>query len=701
MRKKTWIRMRIVIVIVCMMCFSDWTFADEWEGLQNFWIALNYIVSILSWIWVLFAKIAWTFLTNKWVYGEILWWDALLWRFWNVMKNIANFGLWFYFVYELFKWVIKGVKNLKEKILWLLIAWIWIQASWFFTAVVVDVSTITLSAVGAFPAQVISGSPYVQQAVEQNLSDYLGDSNRNNGALKIENGKEISVFPKDGKMKGFVTSNWVKLEEPKEFERLLDSLTPNADDVSWPLYYLWFSILKATNSVPSLTLEGQSLKQMIFNVIINGLTTVIFGIEMLVLCVLALMRLLYLWMFIILSPIAVLLKCIEKSWQSLWDSDSFFSKLMKQIDLKSFFINVFKPTIIALWFWMAILFTSLMTGVIRDSLWKPINVGDTTFEDKKNWSPVSGNEWDQTYNTAMDNNLVSFTLLNVWKPLLDIILSIITVLMVYFILKIAVQMWKWDDFVSKGIWSVQDSIWNAFWSIPLVPVAWYDEDGVEKTRWIWAKSVFNTRTWESELLNRGIAKYQNKIIDKSRDQEEIIDGLFSGDGATGRLSADEQGHIGMLMRKVGDSTGSGWFASLVAAREYIKEISENGGKGMTLSGSSEDSRWWIKQFGDWLEGMKDKTRTIDASNIGLTSGDKQAWKNAIDWWNNESNKNNLSMESLFGSNSGFARAYLNFFLGNEKGEATRVLNEDISQKRDDSEQSGEGDNQSDQGQQGE
>jgi hypothetical protein len=34
--------------------------------------SLNYIVSVLGRLWVFFAKLAGTFLTNNWVYGEIL-----------------------------------------------------------------------------------------------------------------------------------------------------------------------------------------------------------------------------------------------------------------------------------------------------------------------------------------------------------------------------------------------------------------------------------------------------------------------------------------------------------------------------------------------------------------------------------------------------------------------------------------------------
>ena len=238
MARKTWIRTWMVMVIVWLMWFSDWSFAAEGDGLKILWLSLNYIVSVLAWIWIFFAKLAGTFLTNTWVYGEILWLDALLWKFWNVMKNIANFWLWFYFVYVIFWWLIKQwkeeiTKKLKDIILWLLVAWVGIQTSWFFVATVIDVSTITLAAAWSFPSQVLSVSPYVESAMKKSLSDYL-DANEK----EVVQGKEISLFPRDQNASSLLNTKTVKLVYAETFTGLVDSLMPNADDVSWPLYFI-------------------------------------------------------------------------------------------------------------------------------------------------------------------------------------------------------------------------------------------------------------------------------------------------------------------------------------------------------------------------------------------------------------------------------------------------------------------------------
>jgi hypothetical protein len=93
-------------------------------------------------------------------------------------------------------------------------------------ATVLDVSTITLAAAGSFPAQVLSQSPYTEEAMRTSLSDYL-DSNGNVGQ-----GKQISLFPKDQDANSLLNTKEIKLVNIESFTGLVDTLMPNADDVS-------------------------------------------------------------------------------------------------------------------------------------------------------------------------------------------------------------------------------------------------------------------------------------------------------------------------------------------------------------------------------------------------------------------------------------------------------------------------------------
>jgi len=94
---------------------------------------------------------------NSFVYGEVFQFDVVLWKLWNIVRNLANYGLWFIFLFYIFKYVIKKDEKEwpKRLIKNALIAWIWIQASWFIMAVLIDISTILIYSVWWLPISIL------------------------------------------------------------------------------------------------------------------------------------------------------------------------------------------------------------------------------------------------------------------------------------------------------------------------------------------------------------------------------------------------------------------------------------------------------------------------------------------------------------------------------------------------------------------
>ena len=94
---------------------------------------------------------------NSFVYGEIFWFDAVLWNLWVTVRNIANFALWFILIYYMFKNLVSP--DSKHNAKWLItrtfIAWLWIQASWFIMAALIDISTILIYWVWWLPITVL------------------------------------------------------------------------------------------------------------------------------------------------------------------------------------------------------------------------------------------------------------------------------------------------------------------------------------------------------------------------------------------------------------------------------------------------------------------------------------------------------------------------------------------------------------------
>lgn len=101
--------------------------------------------------------VAWKLVDNSFVYWEVFGFDAVLWQLWNIVKNLANFGLWFLLIYKIFEYLIKWEKqvDIKKIILSALIAWVWIQASWFIMAALIDVSTVLTYGIWWLPISIL------------------------------------------------------------------------------------------------------------------------------------------------------------------------------------------------------------------------------------------------------------------------------------------------------------------------------------------------------------------------------------------------------------------------------------------------------------------------------------------------------------------------------------------------------------------
>ena len=128
--------------------------STEWYAKFSFLYKMVYV--LIYPILIVAAKLV----DNSLVYWEIFWFDAVLWQLWNIVKNLANYSLWFIFVYKIFEFLLKWQKTweVKKILVSSLIAWIGIQASWFLMAALIDISTILTYWVGWLPISVLKDS---------------------------------------------------------------------------------------------------------------------------------------------------------------------------------------------------------------------------------------------------------------------------------------------------------------------------------------------------------------------------------------------------------------------------------------------------------------------------------------------------------------------------------------------------------------
>lgn len=117
----------------------------------------NFLDSVLSFIYLIMWPllfVAGLAMDNTLVYGEWLGLTGLLYQFWSIMRTIANVSIVFVIIYTIGRSVLNPDQMAKDlfKTLWAILIWgVLINASWFFTGALIDVSTIATYAVGTIP----------------------------------------------------------------------------------------------------------------------------------------------------------------------------------------------------------------------------------------------------------------------------------------------------------------------------------------------------------------------------------------------------------------------------------------------------------------------------------------------------------------------------------------------------------------------
>ena len=165
-------------------------------------------------------------MTNDLVYASIIHMDIYLWKIWNIMKNFANFALLGIVLFNIIKNLTgKDKMNIKDIITKTLIAGILIQASRFMVGALVDISTVAVSAVGAFPSTFLNNNVDLQNYIKN----------------QIQTTPTKYVLDMDGKNKWTATNTTPASTENR------NEILPTYDSVSGPLLYLGFSVFKFQN----------------------------------------------------------------------------------------------------------------------------------------------------------------------------------------------------------------------------------------------------------------------------------------------------------------------------------------------------------------------------------------------------------------------------------------------------------------------
>jgi len=368
------------------------------------------------------------------------------------MKNFANFGLVAIVLYKIFDNLV-GKKNIDVKsiIIKTLIAGILIQASRFLVGALVDLSTIATAAVGSFPSQFL----HTNNTLNKSIQDRITNTPR----------KYLIDF--SGK-KWLTTTDTT---ENTEWANNRDQILPTHNSVSWPLFYLGFSVFKFQSYMSTAWENGITELTMAF--LLRTLLVLFFTISVGLLFIANAIRVAFLRIFIIASPIIVISKVFfDDKWLSWWGKWlGEYLSFGVMIDL------IFKPIIFVAGFSMILIFVVSIQKIMNAEIpptFNGVTIGVTNWASTLAVSDIAhitikesqllwGNVSDTAGTQIKEASQTMFV---------NLILFFLTIFLMWEFVKISV-VWsgKWP------IWSTMKKLTGtiewAMKTLPIIPLWWW------------------------------------------------------------------------------------------------------------------------------------------------------------------------------------------------------------------------------------
>lgn len=489
-------------------------------------------------------------MTNSFIYGEALHFDVFLWKIWQITRNIANFWLGFIFLYEILKYMLNPseTKTPMSIIKDLLKSGVVIQLSWFAIMVLVDISTVLFALVSSFPSQVIGSDAVFSQAlntvIESSCPDkIISDNAQPQGNVLCKWQKQIIRFMADAgwsKLKNSTEAGIINVEMREggglTKDQLFDTLLPSQDSLSWPLMFIGFEIFKTAqlsdySNVQWISDMEKDFKQ-IFQIVLHSGMMILYTLSLLVLMVVLIARVLYLWIFIAISPIVVLLNYLIKPKKQL--TNDIFRDINKMIKL------IFWPVFYALYISLMIIMLVIFNWALKFNMMNyesPVQITDSQLK--------------------FDNDLISVSMEGGTMRLYDLLLGAIALFLMRNLVQLAIKeetgIKQIDDFtknVSKlATWFIE--------TVPIVPVPWSNIK-------IGAGSVFT-----DAILNQKIDSITGDFENKRENQMQSL-GQTLGFDIDNSIKESEKKNLSQILNQSGKAEDK--------LKTYIEKINKIKGK---------------------------------------------------------------------------------------------------------------------------
>lgn len=429
---------KAVSILLCIVClFIPHVFAEtNGSWLLTFQDGLKTLLSILSRWWIILATLAGKLMTNDRVYGAALHMDIYLWKLRNIMKNFANFALVGIVLWSIIKSII-GKDPIKpaDIIKKTLIAGILIQASRFLVWALVDLSTVAVSAVASFPATFIQWNTVLD------------------GQIQAAQEKMKATTPLVDLSQGTITSITNQDTTPVSSTDALASILPNSNSVSGPLIYMGMSVFGFYKYLDVGTDTSTTIKDLTINFSLKTIVLVFYTIGLLLLFVANLIRVVFLWFFIIAAPFIVLLS-IFKSW---WDGKS--EGISKYLSFSSLMDMIFKPVIYIAVLSMILIFITSIQNIMS---WNPPSLNGVSMTSDNTSSTLSIQD---VSSVKIDDTIFSDIGTTAKNTFADLIVFFLAIFLTWQLVKLSVK-WSWpiEKVTSQLTWWME----KFASSIPLV-----------------------------------------------------------------------------------------------------------------------------------------------------------------------------------------------------------------------------------------
>lgn len=423
-----------------------------------------------------------------------------------------------------------------------------IQLSWFAIMVLVDISTVLFALVSSFPSQVIGSDAVFSQAlntvIESSCPDkIISDNAQPQGNVLCKWQKQIIRFMADAgwsKLKNSTEAGIINVEMREggglTKDQLFDTLLPSQDSLSWPLMFIGFEIFKTAqlsdySNVQWISDMEKDFKQ-IFQIVLHSGMMILYTLSLLVLMVVLIARVLYLWIFIAISPIVVLLNYLIKPKKQL--TNDIFRDINKMIKL------IFWPVFYALYISLMIIMLVIFNWALKFNMMNyesPVQITDSQLK--------------------FDNDLISVSMEGGTMRLYDLLLGAIALFLMRNLVQLAIKeetgIKQIDDFtknVSKlATWFIE--------TVPIVPVPWSNIK-------IGAGSVFT-----DAILNEKIASITGDFENKRVNQMHSL-GQTLGFDIDNRIKESEKKKLSQILNQSGKAEDK--------LRTYIEGIKKIKGK---------------------------------------------------------------------------------------------------------------------------